>query len=60
MTTNRKSTYELLTGLRRYTVHCRLGNEIEDITLDARNERHAIAKARELTTLKHRYTTYTV
>ena len=43
-----------------YLIQAQLGDRFEDLYVPARNEAEAIAKARKLTILKHRFTNFVV
>ncbi|WP_154707531.1 hypothetical protein [Brucella abortus] len=43
-----------------YLVQAQLGDRFEDLYVQARSEREALAKARRLTTLKHHFTNFVI
>lgn len=45
--------------MKTYMIHVQLGNSFEDLYVEARNEKAAIAKARKLTTLDARWASFT-
>lgn len=44
--------------MKTYMVHVQVANQFEDLYVQARNEKQAIAKARKLTTLDVRFASF--
>jgi len=46
--------------MQTFLVQARLGSQFEDLYVEARTAAEAVAKAKKLTTLKHRFTNFVV